>query len=205
MHALLSLKIYDFSLKSKILTKTWYYKPLLVSGNWTVMLLSMFISFLLARKFKVRIYILLMTVVLILVSLFSIGFPRIWDYLGWSYSPEYIFWQLNLPALALSFPFHVYFSQVFCIACMHNPLIYDLNLYFLVFQLESFGRMYLTTGYIILLVSFFLLVNLVGAMLGYWISKTTFIDKLLARRKTNWNKYKSLTFFFLNISLNMNI
>jgi hypothetical protein len=153
------------------------------------MLLSMFISFLLARKIKGKLYVLLITVVLILVSLFSIGFPSIWDYLGWRYSPEYRFWQLNLPALALSFPFHVYFSQVFLPAHWHfvsplpNPPIYDLSLYFLVFKLESFGRIYLTIGYIILLVPFFLLVNLVGAILGYWISKTTFIDKLLKKRQ----------------------
>jgi len=147
------------------------------------MLLSMFISFLLARKIKGKLYVLLITVVLILVSLFSIGFPRIWDYLGWRYSPEYIFWQLNLPALALSFPFHVYFSlaRLRFVPPSPNPPIYDLNLYFLVFQLESFDRIYLSTGYIILLVSFFLLVNLVGAILGYWISKTTFIDKLLKK------------------------
>ena len=153
------------------------------------MLLSMFISFLLARKIKGKLYVLLITVVLILVSLFSIGFPRIWDYLGWRYSPEYIFWQLNLPALALSFPFHVYFSQVLHFVSplppLPNPPRYDLSLFFLVFKLESFYGIFLTIGYIILLVSFFLLVNLVGAILGYWISKTTFIDRQLKKDKCN--------------------
>jgi len=147
------------------------------------MLLSMFISFILARRFKGKVYILLITVVLILVSLFSIGFPSVWDLGGW-YSPQYRFWQLNLPARALSFPFHVYSSLVrlrFVLPGPPIPPIYDLNLYFLVFQLESFDRIYLSTGYIILFVSFFLLVNLVGVILGYWISKTTFIDKLLKK------------------------
>jgi len=41
----------------------------------------------------------------------------------------------------------------------------------------------LTPSYIILLVSFFLLINVVGAILGYWISKTTFMNRYFARRK----------------------
>jgi hypothetical protein len=33
------------------------------------------------------------------------------------------------------------------------------------------------------LTSFFLLLNLAGAVLGYWISKTTFIEKLLKKKQ----------------------
>ena len=148
------------------------------------MLLSMFTSFLLARKFKVKIYILLMTVVLILVSLFSIGFPSVWRSAG-----GIVIWQVNLPAIPLSFPFYASISEVPYAYLLpyyprpSHPLAYSVELYFLSFQPVGFESIVITR-HIIFLVSFFLLINLIGAILGYWISKTTFIDKLIARRKT---------------------
>jgi len=144
------------------------------------MLLPTFMSFLLARKFKGRIYILLMTVVLILVSLFSIGFPSVWRSIGGD-----IIWQVNLPTIPLSFPFYASISEVrYGHILIHPsppyPPRYDVGLYFLTFQLVGFDFIVITS-HIILLVSSFLLVNLAGVMLGYWISKTTFIDKLLKK------------------------
>jgi len=41
--------------------------------------------------------------------------------------------------------------------------------------LDFLGNVYLS----------FLIINLVGAIFGYWISKTTFIDKLLKKDKSN--------------------
>jgi len=54
------------------------------------MILSMFISLLLARKFKGKVFVPLMTAVLILISVSSIGFPSVWG----SYY-RITFWHLN--------------------------------------------------------------------------------------------------------------
>jgi len=154
------------------------------------MLLSMFTSFLLARRFKGKVYVLLVTVILILVSLFSAGFPSLKDLEA---QPKEGYWQVNLFAIPLSFPFYVHISEVkggiVAPPLPHfiPPPHYDVKLYSFGFEVGANYFIPLTTNYIILLVSFFLLVNLVGAILGYWISKTTFIDKLLTRRKTKVN------------------
>ncbi len=156
------------------------------------MLLSMFISFLLARRFKGKVYVLLMTVVLILMSLLSIGFPSVWG----TMRDETTVWQVNLPAIPLSFPFHTSISEPPPINIAGDwmppipfPPTYSVRLYFLTYQVwtnEMPGLLQLLTSeHIVLLLPFFLLVNLIGATFGYWISKTTFIDKLLTRRKTN--------------------
>ncbi len=138
-----------------------------------------------------------MTVVLILMSLLSIGFPSVWGTL----SSVYIIldgttvWQVNLPAIPLSFPFHTSISEPPPINIAGDwmppfpfPPTYSVRLYFLTYQVwtnEMPGLLQLLTSeHIVLLLPFFLLVNLAGAILGYWISKTTFIDKLLTRRKT---------------------
>jgi len=71
------------------------------------MLLSMFTSFLLARRFKGKVYFLLMTVVLILMSVLSIGFPSVWG----TMRDGTTVWQVNLPAIPLSFPFHTSISM----------------------------------------------------------------------------------------------
>jgi hypothetical protein len=161
------------------------------------MLLSMFTSFLLARRFKGKVYVLLMTVVLILMSLLSIGFPSVWGTLS---SVNIILdgttvWQVNLPAIPLSFPFHASISEPPPINIAGDwmppipfPPLYSVKLYFLAYQVwtnEMLGPLHLLTSeHIVLLLPFFLLVNLVGAILGYWISKATFIETLFARRKT---------------------
>ena len=152
------------------------------------MLLSMLISFLFARKLKGKAYVLLMTVVLILVSLFSIGFPSVWGSTGGN-----TIWQVNLPAIPLSFPFHISISRPIIILLHDVPIpecfrlhplppMYEIRLYFLTIQIWSNLDWWLLTSQdIILLVSSFLVINLVGAILGYWISKTTFIDELLKK------------------------
>jgi hypothetical protein len=155
------------------------------------MLLSILISFILARRFKGKIYVLLMTVVLILVSLLSIGFPSVWGTLR----DGTTIWQVNLPTTPLAFPFHTSISREYLAILLEGwippfplPPIYRVRLYFLAIQVWTneitWNYLLLTSERIILLVSFFLLVNLAGAILGYWISKTTFIGRYLARRKT---------------------
>ena len=153
----------------------------------------MFISFLLGRRFKGKVYVLLMTVVLILVSLLSIGFPSVWRTLR----DGTTVWQVNLPTIPLSFPFHTSISREYLLFLHEGimnrfppmyPPMYRVRLCFLAIQVwtnEKLAPLYhlLTSERIILLVSFFLLVNLIGAILGYWINKTTFIERFFARRK----------------------
>ena len=156
------------------------------------MLLSMFISFLLARRFKGKVYFLLMTVVLILMSLLSIGFPSVWG----TMRDGTTVWQVNLPAIPLSFPFHTSTSEPPPINIAGDwilpfpfPPTYSVRLYFLTYQVWTNEMpdplQLLTSEHIVLLPPFFLLVNLIGATFGYWISKTTFIDKLLKKNKSN--------------------
>ena len=157
------------------------------------MLLSMFISFLLARRFRGKVYVLLMIVVLILVSLFSIGVPSVWGTLEWHrLAVEYVgegttIWQLNIPAIPLSFPFYASISEEYHILLFivdyTPPPLYQIELYFLTNQIwaNDYVHWFLTSEHIILLVSSFLLINFVGTIFGYWISKSTFIDKLLKK------------------------
>jgi len=168
------------------------------------MLLSMFTSFLLARRFKGKVYFLLMTVVLILMSLLSIGFPSVWGTLpehgrlqvDQTKRDETTVWQVNLPAIPLSFPFHTSISEPPPINIAGDwilpfpfPPTYSVRLYFLTYQVWTNEMpdplQLLTSEHIVLLPPFFLLVNLIGATFGYWISKTTFIDKLLKKNKSN--------------------
>ena len=151
------------------------------------MLLSMFISLLLARKFKGKVFVLLITAVLILISVSSAGFPSIKDLEA---EPNEGYWQVNLFAIPLSFPFHAHFSEVNGGFIMPPPLphfirppYYDVKLYSFGFEIGANYFIPLTTNYVVFLTSFFLLVNLVGAIFGYWISKTTFMNRYFARRK----------------------
>ena len=156
------------------------------------MLLSMFISFLLARKFKGKIYVLLMTVFLIFVSLFSIGFPSVWGTLEGEWFPRegVTIWQLNLPAIPFSFPFCVSISEEYhiihylkAIYDYASPPLYHIELYFLTNHIwaNDYVHWFLTSEHVILLVSSVFLINFAGAIFGYWISKTTFIDRLLKK------------------------
>jgi len=150
------------------------------------MLLSMFITFLSARKFKGKVFVLLTTAVLILISVSSAGFPSIKVLEA---EPNEGYWQVNLLAIPLSFPFHAHFSEVGGFVMppppphFIRPPYYDVKLYSFGFEIGVNYFIPLTTNYIIFLLSFFLLVNLVGAIFGYWISKTPFIDRYFGRRK----------------------
>ncbi|MFQ5621570.1 MAG: hypothetical protein ACE5FT_07080 [Candidatus Nanoarchaeia archaeon] len=157
------------------------------------MLFSMFISFLLARRFKGKVYVLSIAVVIVFVSLLSIGFPSVWGTLEWySLAVEYVrdgttIWHLNIPAIPLSFPFYASISEEYhflpFIVDYTPPPLYQIELYFLTNQIWTNGHVHwvLTSEHIILLASSFFIINFVGAMFGYWISKTTFIDELLKK------------------------
>jgi len=135
----------------------------------------MFISFILAKKFTGKTYVSLMAVSLTLVSLFSTGLPSRFEY--YRYFDAY---KLEHP-LPISFPFHASIKY----PPMHArppPTV----IYFVHFVTVKIVICYapFTLGELYLYYSFFLLVNFVGAIFGYLISKTTFIERYLARRKT---------------------
>jgi len=144
----------------------------------------MFITFLLARKFKGKVLVMLITAILILISVSSIGFPSVWG--PWR---GHTFWQVNLPAIPLSLPFYVSIPEV-PYGLIEPPFYpkplppsYDVELFFLGFIIDGLYLINLKASHIVFLISSFLLVNLVGAIFGYWISKTTFMNRFSARRK----------------------
>ena len=140
------------------------------------MLLSMFMSFLLARKFRWRIYLILIAVMVALVSLFSVTVVCLFP-LSRLFDPS--------RPLPLSFPFHV--------RILMPPtwvgIIYIYEIYFLTLKIGRFEIWYWHRGQNMdLFLDFlgnvylsFLIINLVGAIFGYWISKLTFLDKLLKK------------------------
>jgi len=75
---------------------------------------------------------------------------------------------------------------------MHYRLESNYGLYFLGWQIFG-STLPLQLETLAFLTSFFLLVNLVGAIFGYWISKTTFIDKLLKKDRMFSLRFKLLT------------
>ncbi len=141
----------------------------------------MFISFLLARRLGGKAYFTLVAVTVALVSLFSTC--NLLDL-----RPEYLF--LFPPAPPLSFPFRAHLglipvNYITHVRPAHTMLGY--RLYFLPFKLGELRLEYNTTvdlyRFLSLVFLSLSLINSAGAIFGHWISKTPFIDKLLARRK----------------------
>ena len=136
------------------------------------MLLSMYVSFRLSSDLVQDrvIYVLLMTVFIIMVSLLS-AFVSIFS-----------LWLLILyPFWLLSFPFYS------TLELSHGGLVpaasYNINFFWM--KIESISpENALVYGF-----SFFLLINLVGAMLGYWINKKLSDESF---------KWKLFDFFFRN-------
>jgi hypothetical protein len=150
------------------------------------MLLSMFISFLLARRFRGKVYGTLVAVMVALVSIFSTC--DLFDL-----RPEYLF--LYPPAPPLSFPFHTRLGLIPTnhitpgarVRPAHTMLGY--RLYFLSFKLGELRLEYNTTEdvhrLLSLVLSSFVLINLVGAILGYEMSKIRRIREW--GTSTHWN------------------
>lgn len=131
------------------------------------MLLSMFVSFLLARKFGGKKYVLLMTTYLALVSLLSVGLV----FVTWGHDKYY---GPRFP-LPLSFPFHAtYYHTVQGGQVIDNvTTTYSFQpyygLFFFTLKIESFPFGSFSFGDLMLVHSFFALDNLLGAILGFWI------------------------------------
>jgi len=91
------------------------------------------------------------------------------------YVDRFRYW---LGPFSLSFPFY---TSTFLVP-PHYLLESNYGLYFLGWRIFG-SKLPLQLETLAFLTSFFLLVNLAGAVFGYWISKTTFIERYFAKRK----------------------
>ncbi len=156
------------------------------------MLLSMFMSFLLARRFHGKVYVFLMAIVLTLTSFFSVGSPHYYSKVFPDRTESGIL--LENPLL-LTFPFYASLCLERTIAFDHET--YQLRFLTLMFQEYSVysegprGTLSLDISWsiYILFISFFFLVNMVGAIIGYWISRKTFIRNLSKTQTSSKNSY----------------
>ena len=154
------------------------------------MLLSIFLSFVLARKFKGRKYAILMVAIIVLVSFFSaFGWITIHQYKEFPLkTTEYY----RLHPVPLSFPFYASTSLRLPITLLNYPpilrlfdltkIIYQIN--FLTFEIISINTYYssFTLGIASLCYSFFLVVNTIGAFVGHWIGKSTILERLFKKK-----------------------
>jgi hypothetical protein len=163
------------------------------------MLLSVFVSFLLARRFHGKLYAFLITVTLVIMSFFSTGSPTCFlcEFPSWSRFTLYTRNNgvLLKHLLPLSFPFHASINR-------QHPNLRTLNetyqLHFLTSTFQEspvfvsvgpgivdtvYLTLYFTWTHYVLYYSFFLLVNVIGAIIGYWTEKRAFIDKVLQKVK----------------------
>lgn len=146
------------------------------------MLLSMLISFLLARRFRGITYVLLTTVALLSISLLSFGFPP----MVYSRSP-----RTGIPgfhSFPLSFPLYS-FDNTYPCGMLLSPYVppfpesYELHLLnFKISETISHYPILSHISYLDLLLRFlpfFLIINIVGVILGYEFSKLTFTHSYL--------------------------
>lgn len=146
------------------------------------MLVSLFTSFLLARIFRRKLYVLFMGVGLLLISFFSVGVP---EYVsvqknGFQLADTEGLLLNNPPPLSLPFYSSTYhrtrtpgwirdsewegYRLSFATTILQGTRIY---------YKKGFGSVVLTFSWLdyIIYSSFFLLINIIGAVLGYWIGR----------------------------------
>ncbi len=163
------------------------------------MLLSMFMSFLLARRFQGKLYAFLITVTLVVASFFSTGFPTCFLCEFSSLSDFELRTQNNgmllKDLLPLSFPFY---ASVYLYRPNLRTIAETYQLHFLTLKFREspvfvsvgpgigdtvYLTLYFTWTHYILYFSFFLLVNIVGAITGYWIEKKRLMERFLQKGK----------------------
>lgn len=137
----------------------------------------MLLSLLLAKKLK-KIYPIAMIIIVGLTSFFSaFGLPKVTKFFSYFIKP--------ISPVPLSYPFYAYvYSWGTARADGSSWIVESYSLDVLGIRIDSLmlllSLMYLEDGF--LYYSFFLLVNVIGAVVGYWISKASFLDKLFNRR-----------------------
>jgi len=137
----------------------------------------MLLSLLLAKKLK-KIYTIAMIIIVGLTSFFSaFGLPKVTKISSYFIKP--------ISPVPLSYPFYAY---VYSYQTRPDPIegfswivkSYSLDVLGIRIDSLDLSLMHLEDGF--LYYSFFLLVNVIGAVVGYWISKASFLDKLFNRR-----------------------
>ena len=147
------------------------------------MFLSIFLSFVLARKFRGRKYAILIFALIVLVSFFSaFGWITIHQRTDWTHKT--IQWYKFHP-VPLSFPFYAsvfYDLTVIPLPIDLSRITYQID--FLTFEITRVTTYYssFTLGDAFIYYFLFLLVNIVGAFVGYWISKSTILERIFKKK-----------------------
>lgn len=154
------------------------------------MLLSMIASFLLAKRFSGKKYLSRMTIIIASISLLSVGLNSVTS----DHGVGYINPKLPIPPLPLTLPVYAgYYLTVTGGQSTDNITeTYGFERHYTLFFLGMTIKHYnlgsdfavLPFEDFILAYALFTLINLTGAVLGYWLSKSTFIKRHFARSPT---------------------
>ena len=163
----------------------------------------MLVSFLLALRFHKKVYVFFSAVIVVFVSFLSAGVPHYESY-SYSYLPQssIVSGVVVSQPLPLSFPFYAYINRTsypsslppsenfyeyyqielvtFRLPQNYVRMVMDINQNIGAEQPTRF--LYMDWGDYLLYYTFFFALNLVGAIIGYWISRTAFIDQWLKKR-----------------------
>ena len=143
------------------------------------MLLSMFASFLLARLLRGKVYFSFLTIVLLILSFFSVGVPHYESIpVDWRMFENNQGGVLFDDPFPLSFPFYSSSSVESTVGYTRQ----DYEVHFLTLTFYTTGVEVALSGGIVLRISWhdyfdffllFFLINAAGAMVGYWLSRRT--------------------------------
>lgn len=150
------------------------------------MFLATILSFLVNRKFQGKKYVAIMITITVLTSFFSV--------FGWievtqrtTYTGTYCYIRPILP-LPLSFPFFTY-VYLFDSTRDSSPVeVYDL--FFLGGRINREYTHWFPASRGFIYYSFFLLVNIVGSVIGYRLSKMDFAEPVLRKRRESPEEHK---------------
>jgi hypothetical protein len=144
------------------------------------MFLSLFLSFVLARKLRGIICVLLMTVFIVLASFFSA-----FGWLGENGGNRPI---APVNPLPLSFPFYASVYTVEKPPHARPPSAYDVYEVRVLTTGIARDNPPLTANKGIFVYSLFLLTNIVGAIIGYWLGKSAILERLFRTKIILSNK-----------------
>ena len=138
------------------------------------MLIAILLSFVSTKRLRGSKYVLLMILVIALMSFLS-AFNMVKVI---TYDSTYYF-APNLP-IPLSFPLYASLdTNWFFDASLYFPPRYGFyELHFLTVEIGGFLFPF-TSDLLILFYSLFILVNIIGAIIGYWIGKSAFSERLI--------------------------
>jgi hypothetical protein len=152
----------------------------------------MLLSFVSSKLLPGKVYVLVMLAFLIPASFLSIGIPQ--------QQPDYLDYLTGEQAILLDAPFPFSFPVYASVVIERDvEVLYQYyRLFFLNYVLND--RMVVAAGnlgsvffhfpafYYVLYFSFFMLIDVFGAIIGYWLGKSAFIDRHLATLKQRIHK-----------------